>query len=145
MIRILRFICGKTESIAWHWGGRSTISHTCTTAITGAKVPGGIFDNAASSAEGSLLVDNLIIMLRWDAIMHCVSWLRSAVIYGQPVLGYPTTPWGEWEWIQNSGKSCSGKSADGDLSLRSTASAALSRSNERCGRPGWWGHRELPE
>lgn len=34
---------------------------------------GGIFDNAASSSEGSLLIDILVIMLRLDAIMHCVS------------------------------------------------------------------------
>lgn len=33
---------------------------------------GGI-DNVPSSSEGSLLVDNLVIMLRLDAIMHRVS------------------------------------------------------------------------
>lgn len=51
---------------------------------------GGIFDNVASSSDGSLLVDILIIMPSWDAIMHSVSC--SAVIYGQPVLCYRTTP-----------------------------------------------------
>lgn len=65
---------------------------------------GGIFDNAASFSEGSLLVDILVIMPRWDAIMHCVSWLRSAVIYGQPALCYRTTAWDGWEWIWSSGK-----------------------------------------
>lgn len=96
MIRILRHYIQQNKGPTPALDARS-----CTTAVRAmwSHSSGGIFDKAASSSEGSLLVDIVVIMLRLDAIMHCVSWLHSAVIYGQPVLCYRSTPWDEWEWI----------------------------------------------
>lgn len=87
-------------------GGWSTISNISTTAITGSTVLGGWRASLImlQAPLRALLVDVLVIMPRWDAIMHCVSWLRSAVIYGQPALCYRTTAWDGWEWIRSSGK-----------------------------------------
>lgn len=86
---------------------------------------GGIFDNAASSSEGSLLVDILVIMLRLDAIMHCgldyALQSFTVSLYSVTALHSKTSENGFGSVLKKFQKS-----ADGSLSLGSTASAVLS-------------------